>query len=157
MRRSPQIILVLALAALPTGCGGNDDDPVRAGTATTATVTAPSGQPTTTSTVGQGAAQTERDRIADCLKKEGFRLQGGAPQGTDASPEYQIIFSDPRGGGYIGFYRNDSRAKRVATQLRKNAQHTSGAAVERRGAINIVWVDLPDPAARAGVRDCLVT
>ena len=156
MRRGLAAIVVLALAALPAGCGG-DEDPTRADTATTPTGTAPSGQPTSTSTVAQ-APRTGRERITECLKKEGYRLQGGPPQGADTdSPEYQIIFSGPRGGGYIGFYKNVSRAKRVATQLRKNAQRTSGAAVERHSAINIVWVDLPDQGARRRVRDCLVT
>lgn len=154
------IVLLGLLVALPAGCGGDDDEPTRAATATATTPAAgaPSGQPTTTSTVTQGAPQTERDRVGECLKKEAYRLSGGAPQSSDSeSPEYQIIFSGARGGGYIGFYRNESRAKRVAKQLRKNAQRTSGAAVERHGAINIVWVDLPDSAARAAVRGCLVT
>jgi hypothetical protein len=157
LRRGLAAIVVLALAALPAGCGGDDEDATRAGTATTPAATAPSGQSTTTSTVVQ-APRTGRERITECLKKEGYRLQGGPPQDTDTeSAEHQIIFSGPRGGGYIGFYKNTSRAKRVLTQLRKNAQRTSGAAVERNGAINIVWIDLPDQGARRRVRDCLVT
>ena len=151
-------MVVLALAALPAGCGGDDDVAADAGAATTPTATAPRRpRPTTTARAGP-APPTERDRISACLTQAGYRLQGGAPQTSDTeSPDYQIIFSGPRGGGYIGFYRNASRAKRVAMQLRKNAQRTSGAAVERHGAINIVWVDLPDRAARASVRGCLVT
>ncbi len=46
---------------------------------------------------------------------------------------------------------------RVAKRLRQNAQRTSGAAVERHGAINIVWVDLSAESARESVRSCLVT
>ena len=96
--------------------------------------------------------------MSSCLTKEGYRLQGGAPQLDDAdTPEYEIVLSVPRGGGFIGFYESVARAKRVASQLRRNAQKTSGAAVERQGEINIVWVDLPDPAPRARVRGCLVT
>jgi len=152
--------VVVVLAVLPAGCGG-DADSTDAGATTTPTVTAPTIRPTvpaTTGTTGQPAPQTERERIRGCLTTEGYRLQGGEPQSEDTeSPEYQIIFSGPRGGGYIGFYRNQSRAMRVAKQLRRNAQRTSGAAVERHGAINIVWVDLPDPAARESVRGCLVT
>ena len=138
------VVLMLAVA----GCGG-DDEP--AADAETATTTAPA-----TGTVT--APRTGVERVGDCLTQQGFRLQGGAPQATDTeAPEYQIILSGPRGGGYIGFYKNVSRAKRVAAQLRKNAQRTSGAAVERHGAVNIVWVDLADPAARESVRSCLVT
>ena len=62
----------------------------------------------------------------------------------------------PRGGGYIGFYKNASRAARVVKQLQQNATRVTGAAAERHGAVNIVWVDLPDKAARASVRGCLV-
>ncbi len=155
-RRLAALLAVLALAALPAGCGGDDADSADTGstpaTSTTpATATTPAG---TTST----APPSERDRLSSCLTKEGYRLQGGAPQVTDSeAPDYQIIFTGSRGGGYIGFYRNASRAKRVATQLRKNAKRTSGAAVERHGAINIVWIDLADRGARASVRACLVS
>ena len=147
------VLLTLVLA----GCGA-DDEPSGDGRTTTATATTPTPTATTPGTVTQAAAPAEGQRIGDCLKLEGYRVQGGAPE-VDATnaPEYQIIFSGPRGGGYIGFYKNVSRAKRVATRLRKNAQRTSGAAAERHGAINIVWVDLPGAAARERVRDCLVT
>ena len=157
-------IVVVALAVLPAGCGG-DDNATDAG-ATTPTVTAPTTSPTvpattgTTGTTRTSAPQTERERIAACLEAEGYRLQGGkAPSGGDTElPEYQIIFGRPRGGGgYIGFYRNRSRAMRVAKQVRQTVQRMSGAAVERHGSINIVWIDLPDPAARERVRGCLVT
>jgi len=156
-----QAVVVVGLALLPAGCGGDDDSSLDDRATTTPTVTAPTirpNVPATTDTTGQPAPQTERERIRACLTVEGYRLQGGEPQVSDTeAPEYQIIFSGPRGGGYIGFYRNQSRAMRVAKQLRRNAQRTSGAAVERHGAINIVWVDLPDLAARERVRGCLVT
>jgi hypothetical protein len=115
--------------------------------------------PAKTSPPPSPSRPSERDRLSSCLTKEGYRLQGGAPQATadTEAPDYQIIFSGPRGGGYIGFYKNASRAQRVGAQLRENAQRTRGASVERHGAINIVWVDMPDPVARAGVRSCLVT
>jgi hypothetical protein len=154
-------LVVAGLAVLPAGCGGDDDSTATDAGATTPTVTAPTIQPTvplTTGTTGRPAPQTERARIQQCLTTAGYRLQGGAPGSTDGeSPQYQIIFSGPRGGGYIGFYKNQSRALRVARQLRKNAKRTSGAAVERHGAINIVWVDLAAESARESVRSCLVT
>jgi hypothetical protein len=153
--------VLAALAVLPAGCGGDDDGAGAGAGATTATVTAPAlrpSVPSTTGTAGQPAPQTERERIRQCLTAAGYRLQGGAPQSHDSeSPAYQILFSGPRGGGYIGFYKNQSRAVRVARRLRRNAQRTSGAAVERHGAINIVWVDLSADAARENVRGCLVT
>jgi len=164
MRRPATILAILVLVALPVGCG-NDDGSADAGTttatATTATTpvdTTPATGATATTTLPQGAPRTERDRLSGCLTKEGYRLQGGAVPGDDSElPDYQIIFSGPRGGGYIGFYKNASRAKRVAKQLRDNAQRISGASIERHGSINIVWVDLADAAARANVRGCLVT
>jgi hypothetical protein len=167
-----QALVVVVLAGLVAGCGGDGESgdtgattpPTVAPPTITATVPATTATTATTGTTGATgttagpAPQTERERIADCLKGEGYRLQGGAPQTQDRdSPEYQIIFSGPRGGGYIGFYKNQSRAMRVAKQLRRNALRTSGAAVERHGAINIVWVDLPGGGARTGVRGCLVT
>jgi hypothetical protein len=161
---------VLVLALLPAGCGGDDTDtsattgatatvataPAAAATATVATT--PAADATATTSAIKPPRQTERDRISGCLTKEGYRLQGGAPQATDSdAADYQIIFSGRHGGGYIGFYRNASRAARVGRQLRSSAQRTKGAAAERHGAINIVWVDLADAAARASVRACLVT
>jgi hypothetical protein len=146
----PALLLALVLA----GCGGEDARDARTATAPTAQTATTAIAPPTTG--AQTAPQTERERVGECLKKDGYRLQGGAPQVDDTeSPEYQIIFSGPRGGGYIGFYKNASRARRVAAQLRKNAQRTTGAAVERHGAINVVWVDLPDQGARRRVRACL--
>ena len=156
MRRLPTLLAALALAALPAGCGGGDDDD--AADSATSPATATTATTPTTTTVTPPSPPTERDRLSGCLTKEGYRLQGGAPQVTGSeAPDYQIIFTGRRGGGYIGFYRNTSRAKRVATQLRKNAKRTSGAAVERHGAINIVWIDLADRNARANVRACLVS
>lgn len=161
MRRLTQAAVVLALVLLPAGCGGDDDGSTDAATAPTPTVTAPSmtsTAPPTTSTLGEATRQTEGQDVGDCLRKLGFRLQGGdVPGGGTELPDYQIIFSGPRGGGYVGFYKNVSRATRVAAQLRKTAQRTSGASVERHGAINIVFIDLAGAAARSDVRGCLVT
>jgi hypothetical protein len=149
-RRLPRILAVLVLVALPAGCGGDEDGSADSDTSTTTAA------PTATATVPQ-APPSERDRLSSCLTKEGYRLQGGLTQSSDSdAADYQILFSGPRGGGYIGFYENASRARRVATQLRKNAQRTSGASVERHGSINIVFVDMADPAARERVRGCLV-
>lgn len=140
--------LVLALA----GCGGDDGDKDRAGTTTAATT------PATTSTAPQSPVATARDRISNCLTGLGYKLTGGAVQNaSDAdAADYQIVMDGPRGGGYIGFYRNASRAERVVKQLKRNATQFTGASAERHGAVNIVWVDLPDKAARASVRGCLV-
>jgi hypothetical protein len=136
-------VLVLVLA----GCGGGDDGGGDRADATTTTATAP-----------PPPALTARDRISSCLTGLGYKLSGGAaPNASDpSSPDYQIIFDGPDGGGYIGFYKNTSRAERVVKQLKKNATRFTGAAAERHGAVNIVWVDLPDKAARESVRACLV-
>jgi hypothetical protein len=137
------LVLVLVLA----GCGGGDDGGGDRADATTTTATAP-----------PPPALTARDRISSCLTGLGYKLSGGAaPNASDpSSPDYQIIFDGPHGGGYIGFYKNTSRAERVVKQLKKNATRFTGAAAERHGAVNIVWVDLPDKAARESVRACLV-
>jgi hypothetical protein len=158
--RLASLAAVLALALLSAGCGGGGDETdTSAATAPAATATTATSPGTTATTSAiKPPKQTERDRISGCLTKEGYRLQGGAPQATGSeAPDYQIIFSGRHGGGYIGFYKNTSRAARVARQLRVNAQRTNGAAVERHGAITIVWIDLADQAARASVRACLVT
>jgi hypothetical protein len=139
-------VFVFALAGCGgDGGGGNDSADATATTATTATT------PRT-------PVLTARDQISSCLTGLGFKLTGGvAPNASDPdSAEYQIVMDSPRGGGYIGFYKNASRAQRVIKQLRKNAKSFKGAAVERHGAVNIVWVDLPDKAARVSVRGCLV-
>jgi len=157
MRRWSAAMAVVALVLVAAGCGDGEDRPAGTRTAVATTPTTPSA-PTTTSTVRQRGPQSETERVGDCLKKEGYRLQGGPVRIEDAGvPEYEILFSSTRGGGFIGFYENAARAKRVARQLRKNARRFSGAAIERRGAINIVWVDLSQPDARASVRACLVT
>jgi hypothetical protein len=154
LRRLVLLLAPVAVLAL-AGCGGDGDD--NAGATRTATTPAtPSA--TTTTPVTRQAPQTETERVSGCLRKLGYRLSGGAPQTKDsASPRYQIVLDSRHGGGYIGLYKNVSRATRVAKQLRKNAKRTTGASVERHGSINILWIDLPDPAARESVRGCLVT
>ena len=137
--------LVVVLA----GCGGSDDGGgERAATTTTAV-------PATTLTT---PALTGRDRISSCLTALGYKLTGGATQSASnpESADYQIVFDGRRGGGYIGLYKNASRAERVVKQLRKNATRIRGTAAERHGAVNIVWVDLPGQAERQSVRACLV-
>ena len=130
-------VLVLALA----GCGGGGDD--GGGDRADATTT-------TTATTPQTPVLTARDRISGCLTALGYKLTGGASQNASDpdGAEYQIVMDGPRGGGYIGFYKNASRAARVVKQLKENATRVTGAAAERHGAVNIVWVDLPDKAAR---------
>ena len=158
MRARPAIPwLVLVFVLVLSGCGGGADEPATGQGATTATA-ATTAAPATTGTVAQQAPQTERQRVDACLREEGYRLTGGAPQsrGADA-PDYQIIFQGSRGGGYIGFYKNVGRARRVAARLRTNARRAGNAGTERHGTINIVWVDLDDRGARARVRACLVT
>jgi hypothetical protein len=147
VRRRPAAllgVLVLVLAGCGGGGGGGDGGGATATTPAT-TATAP-------------PALTARDRISSCLTGLGYKLTGGAAQNASdpSSPDYQIIFDGPDGGGYIGFYKNTSRAERVVKQLKKNATRFTGAAAERHGAVNIVWVDLPDKAARESVRACLV-
>jgi len=71
--------------------------------------------------------------------------------------DYQIMFVGPPGNGYIGCYKNASRAERLAKRLRTNLRPTSSASVERKGSVNIAWVALADSAARDSVRGCLVT
>jgi hypothetical protein len=140
-------VLVLGFA----GCGGDGDDGGgdRADTTTT---------PETTATAPQTPVLTERDQISSCLTGLGYKLTGGAtPSASDPNTaDYQIIFDGAHGGGYIGFYKNTSRAQRVVRQLRKHATRFTGAAAERHGAVNIVWIDLPDKASRQSVRACLV-
>ena len=147
MRRWAPVMLAVLLLGLP-GCGGNDDDGGGSADATT----------TATATTPRTPVLTARDRISSCLTGLGYRLTGGASQNASDpdSADYQIVMDGPRGGGYIGFYKNASRAARVLRQLRRNATQFSGAAVEGHGAVNIVWVDLPDKAARTSVRACLV-
>jgi hypothetical protein len=148
-RWAPALLGVLVLVLALGGCGGSDgsDDGASATTTT----------PVTTSTP-QAPVLTDRDRISSCLTGLGYKLTGGASQNAadPNSADYQIIFDGRSGGGYVGFYKNVSRAQRVVKQLRKNATRFTGAAAERHGAVNIVWVDLPDKAARQSVRACLV-
>jgi hypothetical protein len=152
MRSSLTATAALVLVWMLGGCGGGDNAPA-ARTATTAPTTA-----ATTTTAAPAARRSRIDRVSGCLTNLGYMLTGGAPQvGDRDAPDYEIILHSPRGGAFIGFYKNESRAKRLATQLRSSAKRTRGAAVERHGTINIVWVDLAGSAARDGVRACLVT
>ena len=152
MRRWAPVLLARARAR---------GSPAAAVATTTAAQIAPTPPPTTPATTTPPPRRrrlTARDRISSCLTGLGFKLTGGAAQNAsdpDAA-DYQIVMDGPRGGGYIGFYKNASRAARVVKQLKKNATRFTGAAAERHGAVNIVWVDLPDKAARASVRGCLV-
>ena len=59
-------------------------------------------------------------------------------------------------GAIIAYYNDLARAKKYAEVTRKNASKLKSATVEQRGAINIVWVRLPDPALRGRIRACLV-
>ena len=142
-------VLVLVLAGCGGGGGGGED---AAGDTTTPTTT-----PATSSTVPQTAALTDRERIGNCLTGLGFKLTGGAAPNTSDpdSADYQIVMDGPRGGGYIGFYKNAARAARVVKQLKKNATRFTGASAERHGSVNIVWIDLPGKAERGSVIGCL--
>ena len=151
MRRRTAVLLGgLVLVLVLAGCSGGDDGG-EDGAGTTATTA-------TTATAPQSPVASARDRISNCLTGLGYKLTGGAAQNASDpnSADYQIVMDSPRGGGYIGFYKNASRAARVVQQLKKNATRVTGASAERHGAVNIVWVDLPDKAARASVRGCLV-
>jgi hypothetical protein len=139
---------IAALVLAAAGCGGGDDGASKRAAATQTT-------PTTTTTRAPRA--TERDRVSSCLTGLRYRLSGGATMSTDPSQaEYQIVFEGRSGGGYIGFYKNQARAKRVAVQLRRNASRVNGAGAENHGAINIVWIDMANQTARSSVRACLV-
>ena len=75
-----------------------------------------------------GAADRDRARrrLPDARRATGCRA--GRRRSTDSeAPEYQIILSGPRGGGYIGFYKNA-----VARQARRGAAAQERAAHERR-------------------------
>ncbi len=146
MRCWPAVLVATLLLA---GCGGDDDADAPASAGATVTSTAPA-------LTGTAPQPTRRDRISSCLTGLGYRLTGGATGSTDTdTADYQIVFEGPRGGGYIGFYKSATRAARVVKQLRQTASRVDGAAAERHGAVNIVWVDLPGQPARASVRSCL--
>lgn len=147
------------------GCGGDDEPADRTTGDTlatpTATQTAPAAGSTPSTTTGAtppgGApARGPVDAVRECLADQGYRATGGVrPSGTPDAPLYEILVAGPRGSAFIAFHRNLARARRYETRVRRNARRFDAAAVERKGAITTVWVELTDPQARERIRDCV--
>lgn len=156
--RACALIVSLAVVLL-AGCGGEKED-----TATTKTTSATERAAQARARVKARAADAKRmERVTapagSCLEELGFKVTGGSPRVTDErAPDYQLVLNARRRGhGAIVAYYNDlARAKTYAEVTRKNARKLKSTTVEQRGAINIVWVRLPDPALRGRVRACLV-
>lgn len=156
MRRSSLAAAAAIAVLMLAGCGDDGEKGSAGGATATATATTAAAPTTTTPAPYGGANPTKRDRIANCLTSLGYKLTGGQTGDSDpGTADYQIVFDRSGGGGYLGFYKTVARAERAVKQLRRNATKFKGAGAERRGAINIVWIDLPDQAARTSVRACL--
>ena len=140
--------LLAAVAALGfAGCGGGGDGgDGKQGEAGGAEKREPK---------GIAAARRAAAPAHDCLTKAGYRVTAGSPRLDDRNgPDYQFVLQRRGEGAFVAFYSTLARADRYVSAIRKNARKFGGTAVERRGAVTIVWVRLPEDR-RARVRACL--
>jgi hypothetical protein len=91
-----------------------------------------------------------------CLIAKGQRAIGGpvlppAPPESD-SPDGELIVGTAR-GAFIAFYLDSRKARRLAAGIARNARRFGGA-VERHGAVTIVWVHPPTSGRRDAVAAC---
>lgn len=158
-------LAVVVVATALAGCGGANDASARHA-ATQPTSSRPA------SSNAQAAAALRRTRIAEgermkgltgpartCLRKLGYKVSGGAPRvGDDRAPDYQLVLNgSARGhGAIVAYYSELDRAAHYEAITARNARKLPDASVERRGAINIVWVRLHDEALRGRIRACVL-
>jgi hypothetical protein len=95
-----------------------------------------------------------------CLASKGVRALGGPvlpanpPSSTAADGE--LIAQHGSGEAFIAFYTDLSTARRMATEVLRNAAIHNWQ-VERHGSVTVVWVRAPAAGLRATVQACVVT
>src|SRR6266516_5841342 len=128
-------LLVVTISVLFVGCGGGGS------------ASSPAAPPL-------GPKRAERARA--CLSDAGFRVVGGPRASGDRNaPDVELIVSGNSGGpgAFLAFYKKVKRAKRLESDLRRNAQRFNGSA-ERRGPVSIVWVGKLSADDRRRIEGC---
>ncbi len=93
-----------------------------------------------------GFPRAERARA--CLSDAGFRVVGGPRSPDDRNaPDVELVVSGGGADAFLAFYKKVERARRYASDLRRNARRINGS-VERRGSVSVVWVQKPPAEAR---------
>jgi hypothetical protein len=128
-------LLVVTICILLVGCGGGGS------------ASSPAAPPL-------GLQRAERARA--CLSEAGFRVVGGPkPSGDRNAPDVELIVSGNGGGpgAFLAFYEEVERAKRLESDLRRNAQRFDGS-LQRRGSVSIVWVGNLSADDRRRIEGC---
>lgn len=115
---------LLIVVAL-AGCGGDSGEPV-------------------------GAEDARR-----CLSEERLSVQGPLKReaGDSDAPDRTLVVSGRGTLVYLGWYDDEARAERSATEQREHAKRFDGT-VERHGGMTIIWVRGRDGDAASRIKRC---
>jgi hypothetical protein len=90
-----------------------------------------------------------------CLTAKGLRVTGGPVVAAEAqSPDGELVVGDGTGGAFVAFYGDPARAERLEPAVKRNARRFAGA-VERRGAVTVLWIRPPAGGLRERVETCV--
>jgi len=89
------------------------------------------------------------------MLKAGLRVMGGSvlPAQGSPSPDGELDVGNGSGGALIAFYPDPSQARLLEPGIVKSTKGL-GAAVERHGAVTVVWVAAA-ASMRRDVRGCV--
>jgi len=92
-----------------------------------------------------------------CLTARHRSFTGGPTMPPDPysgdQPDGELTLGEDKTVGFIAFYRDERRARRLEPKLASNAKRIEGE-VERHGAVTLVWSHPPSDALRADMRAC---
>jgi hypothetical protein len=143
-RPAPLLLVLLALGALATGCGGSGDD---------------------ATAVPDGAPNIAGEKLKACLEDtEALDAIGGPNAGGAGDPGFEVIATkgEEGPGALIAVYATADEAGAALPAIAENLSKSTGFpganadAAEQHGSVNVVW--LPDPPAsdaREAVEGCL--
>jgi hypothetical protein len=96
-------------------------------------------------------------KTSACLNARGRRAGGGPvipPDPYDGhAADGEVTLADGKTAGFIAFYRDARRARRLESEVAANAKHLGGE-IERRGAVTLLWTRPPSRGLRQDMRAC---
>jgi hypothetical protein len=142
-------MVVLGLAIAVAGCGSASPSRTVSNPAAGAT------RPVAPSRQVERAFLATLKTARACITRHGLRVSGGPiyPQDSPTSPDGELIVGSSKGGAYVAFYVNVTRAEQLESLLTETAKHLAGQ-VERRGAETVLLIHHPAARLRDAVIGC---
>ena len=134
--RTPGASLLIALTL--AACGGGDGDGERSD--------------------GRDPAAVEDVRRCLAGGEPRFDVQGPLTRaaGDDDAPDRTLVVAGGGASAYLGWYDDEARAERSASEQREHAKQFSGA-VERRGPLTIIWLRGRESDGAARIKECALS